>query len=475
MDAFILTSLIAVLALLAYGLVILTRQAPHKVELQSRLEEQQEELARLREELARLRAREPDLAAAQAQIENLNTERLQLREERSRLQTQIEHERRESGEKLKLLEDAEKRLKEQFENLANRIFEDKGKTLTADNQQRLGTLLKPFQEQMEAFRKRVDEIHTHETAQNASLRKEVQNLASMSERVREDAENLARAIKGDAKVQGDWGEVIVERIFEASGLVRGEGYISQGGLRDEDGKLYKPDFVVNLPEDKAVIVDSKVSLTAYERYCNTEDEGERATALQAHLNSVRAHVKELADKDYTNLLGNRTLDFVIMCIPLEGAYQEALRSDKKLLYDMAATRVVITGPTTLMITLKLIAQIWRRDKEGRNAAAIADSASKLYGQVALVVESMLDSQKKLEQVNQSFETAIKRLKSGRGNLVGRIDSLRKLGVKANRQIPAEVLNEALDTEDAELIDGEDAAADVDSGAAPALPDSDRTS
>lgn len=442
MDTLIIVALGGILALLAYAVVVMGRQAPQS----ARLQEQQEELAQLREELARLRAREPDLAAAQARIEALGADVVQLREERSRLQTQIEHERREGTDKLKLLEDAEKRLKEQFENLANRIFEDKGKSLTADNQQRLGTLLKPFQEQMESFRKRVDEIHTHETAQTAGLLKEVQNLASMSERVRVDAENLARAIKGDAKVQGDWGEVIVERIFEASGLVEGEGYSSQKGLRDEDGRLYKPDFVVNLPENKAVIVDSKVSLTAYERYCNTEDEGERTTALQAHLNSVRAHVKELTGKDYTSLLGNRTLDFVIMCIPLEGAYQEALRADKKLLYDLAATRVVVTGPTTLMITLKLIAQIWRRDKESRNAEAIADAAGKMYGQVALIVESMLDSQKKLEQVNLSFDTALKRLKSGRGNLVGRVEQLRKLGAKVNKTIPDAVLEEAADPE-----------------------------
>jgi DNA recombination protein RmuC len=372
-----------------------------------------------------------------------------LRTENARLGAELLNEKKNTLEKITLLQDTEARLKLEFENLANRIFEEKGRSFTEKSGEKLGSLLSPFREQIESFRKRVDEVHKNDTEGFARLLEQVRQLQELNARVSVEANNLAGAIKGDAKAQGNWGELIIERIFEASGLERGREYEAQEGLRTEDGRLQKPDFVVYLPGDKAVIVDAKVSLTAYERFWNEQDEMRKMTALAEHLVSVRKHIDELKTKAYQHLLGNRTLDFVIMCIPVEGAYQLALQEDKDLLYDIARGSVVLTGPATLMLTLKLIAQIWRRENENRNVERIADKAGKLYDQVTLVLESMIDAQKRLGMVQESFDIALKRLKEGKGNLIGRVEEIRKLGAKTSRQIPLEIVEGAAEAEQIE--------------------------
>jgi DNA recombination protein RmuC len=368
----------------------------------------------------------------------------ELRARNARLESDLENERKAAQEKLKLLTDAQTQMKMEFENLSNRIFEEKGKAFTDQNKEKLDGLLAPFREQLEGFRKRVDDVHKDDTAGMAKLLEQVRQLQELNSRVSKEANNLASAIKGDSKTQGNWGELIIERIFEASGLARGREYDAQVGLRTEDGKLQKPDFIVYLPGDKAVIVDSKVSLTAFERFCNTPDEKEKQIALSEHLLSVRKHIDELKEKEYHHLLGNRTLDFVIMCVPVESAYQLSLQEDKDLIYDLARGPVIMTGPATLMLVLKLIAQIWRRENENRNVAQIADRAGRLYDQVALIIEAMLDSRNKLEGVRKSFDLAMNRLRDGKGNLVGRVEEIRKLGAKTNKLIPQEVQEKAVE-------------------------------
>jgi DNA recombination protein RmuC len=396
-----------------------------------------------RAELARLQTRDRDFEDATRRLEEKNSTIEMLQTEKATLAADLENEKSVGAEKLKLLQEAEARLKAEFENLANRIFEDKGKALTEQNRERISDLLQPFKEQLESFRKRVDEVHDGDTKQSAKVLEQVRQLQELSNKVSDEANNLAKAIKGDAKKQGGWGELIVERIFESSGLERGREFDKQVGLRAKDGSLKKPDFIVYLPDKKAVIVDSKVSLTAFERFCATEDEDSKRLGLAEHVRSVRRHVEELRDKNYANLLGNKTLDFVLMCIPLEPAYQAALQADQNLVYDLAKTNVVITGPTTLMITLKLIAQIWRREHENRNAEVIADRAGRLYDQVTLIVEAMMDAQKKLDGVSESFDLSMKRLRDGKGNLVGRVEELRKLGAKVNKQLPAAIVEQAV--------------------------------
>ncbi len=400
-----------------------------------------------RAELASLKMRDKDYQDAARQLSERSALTEALRADNAKLAADLDNEKRAAAEKLNLLQDAENRLKKEFENLANRIFEDKGRTFSEQNRDRMGALLQPFKEQLDSFRRRVDEVHRDDTERSARLLEQVRQLQDLSNRVSDDANNLAKAIKGDSKQQGNWGEFIIERIFQASGLEDGREYMKQKELKTDDGERQRPDFIVLLPGDKSVIVDSKVSLTAYERFSSAEDEPGRESAMAEHIQSVRRHINDLRQKDYSNLLGNKTLDFVLMCIPLEPAYQAVLQADPDIIYDTGRHNVVITGPTTLMITLKLIAQIWRRERENRNAEIIADRAGRLYDQVSLIIDAMDIAQKRLSDVSEAFDSVMKRLKDGKGNLVRRVEELRRLGAKVNKNISPDVLNQATADED----------------------------
>jgi DNA recombination protein RmuC len=415
--------LFLLLAFVAYRIV---RDAPLKIELQ------------------RLQGIEDEARSSTLRLESKSLELENLRIQFTRLEADMANEQRSSSEKIALMQESETRLKIEFENLSNRIFEERGRALGLENRERMDALLQPLREQLDSFRKRVEEVHSRDTEQSTRLIEQVRQLQELSGRVSDEANMLARAIKGDSKKQGDWGEMIIERIFEASGLEKGREYLVQESFRAEDGILRRPDFMVLLPGNKAVIVDSKVSLTAYERFCSLDQEPQRQTSLKEHVHSVRRHIGDLQAKEYSSIAGNRTLDFVIMCIPLEPAWQTVMQNDPELIYDLAGKDVVLCGPTTLMITLKLIVQIWRRENENRNAELIAEKAGRIYDQVFLVVEAMTEARKKLSGVSDSFDLALKRLKEGRGNLVGRVEEIRRLGAKVTRQIPPDLVADAED-------------------------------
>ena len=417
----ILLILFALLAFVAYRIV---RDAPGKAELQ------------------RLRGVEEEARKTATRLESKTQELENLKIRFARLESDFENGQRSAAEKTALMQESESRLKIEFENLSNRIFEERGRAIGIENRERMDGLLQPLREQIDTFRKRVDEVHTIDTELSGRLVEQVRQLQELSGKVSDEANLLARAIKGDSKKQGDWGEMIIERIFEASGLEKGREYLAQESFRHEDGLLKRPDFMVMMPSNKAVIVDSKVSLTAYERFCRSDDDAERQQAMKEHVQSVRRHIAELQTKEYSGIRGNSTLDFVIMCIPIEPAWQTVIQADPELIYDLAGKNVVLCGPTTLMITLKLIAQIWRRENENRNAELIAEKAGKIYDQVFLILESMTDARKKLTGISDSFDLALKRIKEGRGNLVGRVEEIRRLGAKVSRQIPPELTLEA---------------------------------
>ena len=416
-----LLALFAVLAFVAYRIV---RDAPLKTEFE------------------RLRGVEKELQGMALKLELKSQELEYLKIRYARLESDISNEQRSTAEKTALMQESEARLKQEFENLSTRIFEERGRLLGQENRERMDALLQPLREQLEAYRKRIEEVHDTDTALSGQLIEEVRQLHKSSIRVSDEANSLARAIKGDPKRQGDWGEMMIERIFEASGLEKGREYSAQQSCRGVDGLLKRPDFMVLLPGNKTVIVDSKVSLTAYERFCNLDGEAERQIALKEHVQSVRRHISELQTKEYSSIGGNQTLDFVILCIPLEPAWQAVIQADPDIMYNLAGKNVVLCGPTTLMITLKLIAQIWRRENENRNAALIAEKAGKIYDQVLLVAEAMIDARKQLAGVSESIDLSLKRLKEGRGNLVGRVEDIRKLGAKVHRQIPQDIADEA---------------------------------
>ncbi|NTW83463.1 MAG: DNA recombination protein RmuC [Chlorobiaceae bacterium] len=398
--------------------------------------------APLKTELARLRSDEEDLRVALQKQDFFASENEALKVRNAVLENELENERRRHVQGDEFLRVTEERLKIEFENLSRRILEERGKSLGEENRQRLDALLLPLRDQLDSFRRRVDEVHKNDTEHSARLIEQVRQLQEMSGRVSHEANMLARAIKGDAKKQGEWGELIVERIFEASGLEKGREYFSQETYRSEGGQLKRPDFLVVLPGNKAVIVDAKISLTAYERYCNEDDDARRQQALKEHVQSVRRHITAMQEKDYSEIEGNRTLDFIILCIPLEPAWQIAMQADPELLYELSGKNVVLCGPSTLMITLKVIAQIWRRENENRNAELIAEKAGKIYDQVFLVYEALDEARKKLSGLTDSLELASKRLREGKGNLVGRVEEIRKLGAKVSRQIPGIVSGES---------------------------------
>ena len=423
-DLFSFSILLLLFALLSFVAYRMVRDAPGKAEL-LRLQSIEEEAR---------------LAAMRLESKTMELENLKIRQ--ARLEADLENEQRSVTEKTALMLESESRLKIEFENLSNRIFEERGRAISIENRERMEGLLQPLRQQIETFRKRVDEVHTIDTELSGRLFEQVRQLHELSGKVSDEANLLAKAIKGDSKKQGDWGEMIIERIFEASGLEKGREYLAQESFRHDDGMLKRPDFMVMLPADKAIIVDSKVSLTAYERFCRSDDEVQRQQAMKEHVQSVRRHITELQAKGYSGISGNRTLDFVIMCIPLEPAWQAVMQTDPELIYDLAGKNVVLCGPTTLMITLKLIAQIWRRENENNNAELIADKAGKIYDQVFLVVEAMMDARKKLSGLSDSFDTVLKRIKEGRGNLVGRVEEMRRLGAKVNRPIPLELTKES---------------------------------
>lgn len=393
-------------------------------------------------EIYRLRASEHELLVSMQRLDAIGKENESLKIENAILNAELQAEHGIRAQKEEFLKATEERFRAEFENLARRIVEERGKALGEENREKLDALLLPLREQLDSFRRRVDEVHRDETEHSSRLIEQVRQLQEMSGRVSHEANMLARAIKGDVKKQGDWGEVIIERIFEASGLERGREYVYQETFRTGDGTVKRPDFLVMLPGNKSVIVDSKISLTAYERYCSAEDETTRLQALRDHVQSVRRHIASIEQKEYSEIQGNRTLDFIIICIPLEPAWQEALRSAPEITYELSGKNIVLCGPSTLMITLKMIGQIWRRENENKNAEVIAERAGKIYDQIFLVLEAMGDARKKLSGLSESLDLAIKRISEGKGNLVGRVEEIRKLGAKVNRRIHREESGDA---------------------------------
>jgi len=285
----------------------------------------------------------------------------------AQLQARLEEQQKHGAEKLKLLQDAEIQLKLQFENLANQIFEAKTKQFKEQNNSSLNEIVSPLKEQLGDFKKRIEHVYEHETRDRVTLREEISQLRQDTQKMNQEALNLTRALKGDNKTQGNWGEMILEKVLEESGLRKGIEYDPQGAFRNDDNSLFKPDVIIRLPGDKDVVVDSKVSLVAYERYCSTEDDGERIKALKEHTLAVRQHIKGLSEKDYSSLKGLRSLDFVLLFMPIEAAFMAAFQADEKVFADAFEHKIIVVTPTTLLATLRTIENIWRYERRNENA------------------------------------------------------------------------------------------------------------
>ncbi|MDE9680977.1 MULTISPECIES: DNA recombination protein RmuC [Citrobacter] len=361
-----------------------------------------------------------------------------LREVTTRLEATQQH----AEDKIRQMINSEQRLSEQFENLANRIFEHSNRRVDEQNRQSLNSLLAPLREQLDGFRRQVQDSFGKEAQERHTLAHEIRNLQQLNAQMAQEAVNLTRALKGDNKTQGNWGEVVLTRVLEASGLREGYEYETQVSIENDARSRMQPDVIVRLPQGKDVVIDAKMTLVAYERYFNAEDEYTRESALQEHIASVRNHIRLLGRKDYQQLPGLRTLDYVLMFIPVEPAFLLALDRQPELITEALRNNIMLVSPTTLLVALRTIANLWRYEHQSRNAQQIADRASKLYDKMRLFVDDMSAIGQSLDKAQDNYRQAMKKLSSGRGNVLSQAEAFRSLGVEIKREINPELAEQA---------------------------------
>lgn len=384
---------------------------------------------------------------AQQKLDQQQTLLLKLTARLKEAEATLRSERIASAEKLQLQQEAEQRLSQQFENLANRIFEQNAGNFRELNQNSMDLLLTPLKEQLEGFRRQVGETHAQETAQRHNLKFELERLAELNARMTEEAAALTRALKGDSKQQGNWGEVVLARILSECGLREGHEYHTQVNIEVDKGKRYQPDVIVHLPQEKDIIIDAKVSLTAYERWYNAADDLEKAVALKEHIASVRNHIRELGRKDYQQLPGVRTLDYVLMFVAVEPAFLAALEADPSLVRYGLEHNILLVSPTNLMVALRTIENLWRYERQNQNSRQIAERAGRLYEKLRLFVEEMQQMGGSLHKAQESYDKAMGRLVNGRGNLIAQAERFRELGVEVTKPLPDALVDRALEREE----------------------------
>jgi len=367
---------------------------------------------------------------------------------RVKAETELEAERRQSADKLATFQqsaqDAKTALSDQFKNLANEILEEKSRRFAEQNQQNLDTLLKPLQEKLTDFRKQVDETYQSEARERFALKQEVEKLAGLNLRMTDETRALTNALKGESKTQGDWGELVLETILENSGLRKGEEYVVQDTHTISDGSRLQPDVVIRLPESKHLVIDSKVSITAYTRYMQADDESTKTAELNSHVQSIKQHIQGLSSKNYQDLYGVGSIDFVLMFIPVEPAFLSAMRHAPDIYQEALKKNIVIVCPSTLLATVRTVAHLWRQEYQNKNAQEIARQCAMLYDKFVGFVEDLDKVGQRLEQAQVSYNDAVGKLKTGRGNLIRTAENVKKLGVKPNKSLPSKLTDVADD-------------------------------
>ena len=392
----------------------------------------------------RVAALERDALAASGQAAERARELQTAHAELAQVRTRADADRENLRAQVALLTDAKTALSDQFKALANEILEEKSRRFAEQNQQHLGTLLDPLRAQLSDFKGKVEEVYVKEGQDRSALKEQVRQLMELNRTLSNDASNLTRALKGSAKTQGNWGELILERVLEASGLEKGRVYHVQVSQRDAEGNLQQPDVVIDLPQDRKLVVDAKVSLVAYDRYASTEVDEERVAAVRAHLDSVRAHVKGLSAKNYQQLYGVKSLDMVVMFVPIEPAFMLAVTSDEALFMEAWQRNVLLVSPSTLLFVVRTIAHLWRQEAQTRNAQDIARRGAELYDKLSAFVADLQKVGGKLKDAQAAYDEAEKRLSTGRGNVIRQAEMLRDLGVKSTKALPSALVEAAQD-------------------------------
>ncbi len=392
----------------------------------------------IKEKTAALAERDSRISSLEGQVKEFNSEIVRKKSLISSLNTGIEQERKGFEEKLSILSEAKKRLGDEFENLGNRIFEDTTRKFTDKNKSEMENLLTPLREQIKDFEKKVTDTHEKASTDRASLKVHIENLKNLGEQMSREALNLTTALKGESQTQGAWGEVVLERALEMSGLSEGKEYRSQPSYKGREGNTLRPDVIVHLPEGKDIIIDSKVSLTAYERYVSCDEEEEKKDFIRQHVLSFRNHIKELSSKGYENIPEVRSLNYVLMFVPLESAFMVAIETEQNLYAEAFEKNVIIVCPSTLLATLKTIHSIWQFEYQNANARQIARSAGRMYDKFVTFVEHLEKVGKLIEQSDQAYRKAMNSLRDGKGNLVKKALELKNLGVKTSKELPSDL-------------------------------------
>ncbi|QDY40542.1 DNA recombination protein RmuC [Candidatus Pantoea soli] len=427
----------------------LQRQQQQSAQLQQQLQQREHELRQLHGTLSAAQERLQQLDYWRSESEQLSRElRNQLEvnsaqeAELREVTIRLEETRFAAEEKQRLLTNSEQRLTAQFENLANRIFENSGRRVDEQNRQSLNSLITPLREQLDGFRRQVNDSFGQEARERHTLAHEIRQLQQLNAQMAQEAINLTKALKGDNKIQGNWGEVVLSRVLEASGLREGYEYQTQVSVQLEQQGRMQPDVIVRLPQGKDVVIDAKMTLIAYERYFNADDEATREQAIQAHISAVRGHIRLLGRKDYQQLPGLRSLDYVLMFIPVEPAFLLAIDRQPELISEALQQNIMLVSPTTLLVALRTINNLWRYEHQSRNAQRIADRAARLYDKMRLFVDDMSSIGNNLDKAQQSYQQAMKKLAQGRGNLIAQSEAFRTLGVEIKRPINTQLATQA---------------------------------
>ncbi|MDV5226997.1 MULTISPECIES: DNA recombination protein RmuC [Providencia] len=414
-----------------------------------KLSQKEQDLQQLHRQLAASDEKNTHLSEWKNEYERLDQELRTLRDinreqeaELREITTRFEQNQLANEEKQRLLQNSEQRLTTQFENLANRIFEQSERRASEQQQKSLIAMLSPFREQLEGFRQQVQQSFGEEAKERHTLAYEIRQLQQLNNQMTKETVNLTRALKGDNKIQGNWGETILARILEASGLRKGSEFETQVSINTGYNSRYQPDVIIRLPEGKDVVVDAKMSLVAYENYFNSDDPDEQANAIKNHIASIRNHMRILSRKDYHQLPGVRSLDYVLMFIPIEPAYLLALKESPELLDEGIKQNIMLVCPSTLLVAVRTINNLWRYERQGQNAQEIAAKAAKMYDKLRLFVEDMQLLGSSLDKADHAYQSAMKRLAEGRGNLISQAESFKEMGVEVKQPISPQLVDKS---------------------------------
>ena len=397
--------------------------------------------------------RRDEKVSFEKKLENLQVDNEILRENKvelsimlSRKESDFDHLWERHKEQKNEVAELQEKFTKEFENLANKILEEKSLKFTEQNKVNIASILSPLQEKILHFEKKVDDTHKQSIDYHAALREQIRGLSDINAQMSKETINLTKALKGDSKVQGNWGELILERVLIKSGLEKGREYEVQQSFTTESGSKLMPDIVINLPDGKKMIVDSKVSLTAYERFSNEEDEQEQANFLKMHVQSIRRHIDQLASKNYQDLYKMESPDFVLLFIPIEIAFALALKEDSNLYSSAFEKNIIIVTPTTLLATLRTIDSMWTNQKQQENAMEIARQAGALYDKFVGFVTNLTNVGKRLDDSKSEYDSAMNKLHEGKGNLITSVEKLRKMGAKAKKELPEAMVAKALESD-----------------------------